>query len=79
MRPLTHHGMAALQRLTSGPIPRQEINPGVAERLERGGLAQCVSLPSPYATHKGRPIQHLEILPEGQEALRCRQFREAGK
>lgn len=59
----------ALRRLAQGPLPRQELNPGVANRLERQALVEAVDLPSPYATHGGKKIQHLRASPAGIEVL----------
>jgi hypothetical protein len=36
----------------------QEINPGLRDRLDRGGLIDVKNAPSPYRTHKGREIAH---------------------
>jgi hypothetical protein len=74
--PLTEHGRAALVRLLQGPMPAQEINAGVVNRLTRGAssewLARTVWLPSPYKSHKGKTIIHLEITDAGKRALPCR-------
>lgn len=67
--PLTGHGLAELKRLAKGPVPRQEINPGCANRLLRGKLATVAMLPSPYKTHKGRKLDHLQITTNGQHYL----------
>lgn len=63
--PLTPAGLEALCRLASAPLPRQELNPGVANRLEREALVESVDLPSPYASHKGRNIAHLRASAAG--------------
>lgn len=57
--PLTSHSLGVLRDLVRSPMPRQEINPGVANRLLREQLVESVDLPSPYASHKGRAIEHL--------------------
>ena len=57
--------LVALRRLAKEPLPRQELNPGVANRLEREALVESVDLPSPYATHKGRIIEHLRVSAAG--------------
>lgn len=67
--PIKGASLEALQVLARGPKPRQHFNPGVANRLERGGMAEEVDLPSPYASHKGRNIRHLRITAEGQRIL----------
>lgn len=67
--PLKPGSLAALGELAAGPMPRQELNPGVANRLEREALVETVSLPSPYAKHKGASIDHLAITAKGREVL----------
>lgn len=69
MHPLSASALAALRQLKSGPIPRQEFNPGVCDRLERGGLAEIVRRPSPYKTVKG-DVAHLQITEAGLDADR---------
>lgn len=66
--PLSRHAQDVLGRLEAGPLPRQEINPGVANRLLRGELVEEVMLPSPYKTHCGRDIPHLRITGAGKPA-----------
>lgn len=67
--PLTQSAINALRTLRERPFPRQQFNPGVANRLEREDLAIEVSLPSPYATHKGKRIAHLQITEAGGRRL----------
>ena len=66
--PLTPHSIAALVDLSHGPKPRQELNPGVANRLLRGELVEVVALPSPYKTHRGARIEHLRLTKAGHDA-----------
>lgn len=63
--PLSAHAHGALRTLLHGPRPCSEINPGVVNRLQRGALAEVVELPSPYATGRGRMINHLRITDDG--------------
>lgn len=63
--PLSAHALRALRLIRNAPLPAQEINPGVVRRLIEGKLANIVNLPSPYKTHKGKPIAHLEITEAG--------------
>lgn len=71
--PLTPHAISMMRTLAKAPIPTQEINPGVVNRLTRGSptewLARIVMLPSPYRIHKGRNIAHLELTDAGIAAL----------
>ena len=53
-----------------GPIPRQEFNPGTADRFLRGDLVDVVDLPSPYKVHKGANIQFFKINDAGREAAK---------
>lgn len=64
--PLSEAALDALRSLDSdGPAPTQQFNPGVVDRLLREELVRIVDRPSPYKTHKGRPIAHLEIAEAG--------------
>lgn len=69
MSPLSKHAIRALSAINALPRPRQIFNPGVVDRLLRSELAEIVSLPSPYDTHRGRPINHLKITEAGRSAL----------
>lgn len=62
----------ALQSLLSSPEPRQSFNPGVATKLVTEGLVESVNLPSPFATHKGRAIEHFRITDAGRAALKAK-------
>lgn len=69
--PLTEHTREVLRSLDrDGPTPRSRINPGVVNRLEREDLAKIVRLPSPFKTHKGRLIEHMQITEAGRVAIR---------
>lgn len=63
--PLSEHAKAALKLLESGPIPPFEINPGVLNRLQRSGFIEYLQLPSPYASHKGKRINHVQLTQAG--------------
>lgn len=67
--PLTQHAMNTLRVVGSAPEPRCSCNPGVANRLLRGGLVESVMLPSPFKTHKGKGIEHLRITDAGRAVL----------
>lgn len=66
---LSAHAMAALRDIASKPLPRQSVNPGVANRLLRDGLVESVQISSPFTTHNGRSIEHLHITDAGRCAL----------
>lgn len=66
--PLTAHAIAALVDLSHGPKPRQELNPGIADRLLRGGLVESALLVSQYKTHGGKRIEHLRLTKAGHDA-----------
>jgi hypothetical protein len=69
--PLKPAAIQALKLLhQSGSKPAQEFNPGVCNRLAREGLVRGVMLPSPYKSHKGACITHLEITEDGVSALK---------
>lgn len=63
--PLSRKALEALENIGREAQPRQEFNPGISDRLLRGGLVQIVWRESPYRTRKGS-IEHLEITPAGQ-------------
>ena len=63
--PLSAHDLAELRHIDRSPVPQCAVNPGVVNRLKREELVEIVMLPSPFKTHKGRKIAHLEITEEG--------------
>lgn len=52
-QPLSAIAYETLSRLSSGPIPTQEVNPGLIDKLYREGLIALVQVASPYKSHKG--------------------------
>ena len=60
--PLSPFAQSVLISLRSGPIPRSDLNPGIADRLLREGCTEIADLPSPYWTHKGKLIPHLRLI-----------------
>ncbi len=68
-RPLSAHAQAALKAMLDRPVPRQELNPGLAGRLLRETLVESCLLPSPYRTHAGKKIEHLRITQAGISAM----------
>lgn len=68
---LSPHAFGILVKLSAAPLPSQEINPGVINRLMRESLAMVVRLPSPYKTHRGQLINFLEITDQGRALLRA--------
>ena len=70
MATLPKHSMACLCEISRGPQPTQVYNPGVVNLLVvTRELAKIVLLPSPYQTHRGKNIPHLQILPAGRRLL----------
>ena len=69
MHPLSDAAMTAMGAIAESPVPRQQINPGIAIRLERDRLVETVRLPSPYKTHHGINIDHLKLTAAGIAAL----------
>jgi site-specific recombinase XerD len=66
--PLTPAALRVLVELVQSPVPRQEVNPGIVDRLTRGDLVEEIDLPSPYKMVKGR-VPHLSITPTGRAEL----------
>jgi hypothetical protein len=66
LNPLSDHARDVLRRL---PLPSSSINPGVADRFLRGGLATVEQLPSPYKKHKGGTCAHLVRTEAGDREL----------
>lgn len=58
--PLSPKALEALERLKGGPLPTQQLNNGLVDRLLREGC-ELVYLPSPYRTHNGKLIQHIRL------------------
>ena len=67
--PLTTTALMSLRELENGPMPRQVLNPGVANRLEREALVEVYNGVSPYPSAKGKSIQFLRITDAGRRAL----------
>lgn len=74
--PLSNHALDVLMEISARPIPRQEINPGVADRLEREALIEVIQLPSPYKGQgkKIRYIQFSQITDAGRARIAERQI-----
>ncbi len=56
------------------PQPKASFNPGVVDRLTRGDepLAKVIRKVSPYPSHKGATMAHLEITEAGRAELRAK-------
>lgn len=66
-RPPSRHAMACLRKC---PLPAQEVNFTVRDKLIDFGLAVLEDRPSPYKTHKaGRTVPYLIITDAGRKAL----------
>jgi len=67
--PLTEHAWLVLVRLQRDPLPTQEINPGVVNRLLREDFIEIQQRTSPYAVHQGAKIGTAVITKAGLELL----------
>ena len=67
--PLSKHALGVLRALAHEPMPMQEINPGVSNRLMRERLIDTQPMLSPYKTHKGAKIAFAVITDAGRAAL----------
>lgn len=67
--PLKPAAFDALRQIARRPLPPQEFNPGVVNRLCRESLVELVDMQSPYADHGRRSIPHLRITAAGRAAL----------
>lgn len=67
--PLSKHAINVLREVARRPCPRQEINAGVNDRLEREYLTETFKAPSPYKTHKGALIVFVRITEKGKARL----------
>ncbi len=54
--PLSRAARDVLASIARAPMPRQEVNPGVANRLEREALVERFDMPSPYRTVRGTVV-----------------------
>ena len=69
--PLSPHALRVLRDLwRHGPVPTQEINPGVVNRFHREFLTETVAWPSPYKVHRGGTCPHERITADGERAVR---------
>lgn len=67
--PLSSHAENQLRRVECGPVPTQEMNPGVVRRLMLTGIVEIVDMPSPYRSHKpGTCVPHLRMCAPPPEA-----------
>lgn len=66
---LSEHALAELRDIADKAVPRSAVNPGVADRLLRGALVEEVQAVSPYRTHKGKLIAHLQLTELGRQAV----------
>lgn len=71
MRPLSAHALAELRDIAASPVPAVSVNAGVVARLLREGLVIIMQLRSPFRTHKGKLIAHLEITDAGRQRLKA--------
>lgn len=67
--PLSAHALQRLKEMARQPIPVQDVNPGVVNRLQREELVTIVSLPSEFKTHKGKNIPYLQITEAGRAKI----------
>lgn len=51
--------------LLDRPKPSSQVNPGVVDRLKRGGWVEFVMLRSPFKAHKGGNCTHLTLTRAG--------------
>ena len=70
-RPLSKHALACLARLAAGPLPPQEFNHGVIDRLARHSvpLVEPVLRVSPYKKDRGAKITHIQLTEAGHALL----------
>ncbi|WP_147385497.1 hypothetical protein [Oleomonas cavernae] len=68
-RPLSSYATAELRNIAVAPVPRCSVNPGVVNRLLRGGLVEIVLRPSPFRRRASVMIEHLKITAAGNEML----------
>jgi|GEM_PF-5913314 len=68
--PLSDHAIDILRWINRLERPRQEVNAGVVNRLEREDLVKVIRLPSPYKTKVGTLIDFLQITEAGRNVLR---------
>ncbi len=50
IHPLSKHAIETLCQLSRAAIPTSLVNPGVVNRLLRGGAAVLVAIPNPFKT-----------------------------
>lgn len=75
--PLSQHAWTVLRQCAIAPVPRQTINPGVANRLLREDktqgiqpLARIEMRPSPFRTHHGKVIQFVVLTEHGMQVAK---------
>ena len=66
--PLSTFALGVLQGIADKPCPRQEVNPGVVNKLCQEGLVEMISGKSPYPTRPGY-VDFLHITSSGRFML----------
>lgn len=70
-RPPSKHAMGVLATIARDPIPAQEMNFTVRDKLAQFGFITLEQRPSPYTTHKpGRRVDFAVITDAGRDALK---------
>jgi hypothetical protein len=68
--PLSVHALQVLSAIANTPMPRQTVNPGVANRLLRESLVETQELASPFKAHKGGTCEFLCITEAGRQVIK---------
>ena len=68
--PLSATALSVLEDIRRAPVPCQDINPGVVNRLRREPMVELVDLPSPYDSARGRRVPHLRFKAANLELIR---------
>lgn len=67
--PLSRRALDELHSVAASPKPRQYLNPGVANRLEREVLIEVYSDFAPFKTKRGEFIRWVRITDAGRAAI----------
>jgi len=74
-RKLSKLAQSILADIAISPLPCLELNPGLANRLEGGGLVVRVWKHSPYKTHMGKMIDFFVVTTKGMKEVQQWQLR----
>lgn len=66
---ISKHAYGVMESLLNGDCPRQDVNPGVAQKLSGLGFIHTYDAPSPYAAKKGEHVNWIRLTETGRSYI----------